>query len=73
MIRLAILTLLLAGCGTKQVGKPEIPASLLTPCVGLQQLEAGDGKTLTLWIKDAAVSYRLCADKHKRLVEAIKP
>ncbi|WP_428979925.1 Rz1-like lysis system protein LysC [Acinetobacter higginsii] len=59
-----------AGCQKSTVLlKPTIPANLIQPCLTLNQIEAGTGKDVLLWVVDTVAKYNECAAKVDALIE----
>lgn len=57
---------------TPQVIKPELPLELSEYCKPLERLGSGDGQTVALWIVETVSSYKVCAAKHKAVVDLLK-
>ena len=51
--------------------KPQ--ANLRQRCPDLQLLADGTAETILRWVVDTARAYRICQDRHGRLVEATAP
>ena len=50
-----------------------VPANLLEPCYGLQELESGQGKVIALWAVDTVGKYNDCAAKVDAYIKIHKP
>lgn len=70
-----ILALLVTGCANNVVVADDtrLAANLTQTCPPLNQLNAGDGKTITKWIVGTVDMYEDCRSRHSSLVEAVKP
>jgi hypothetical protein len=50
-----------------------VQANLLQPCPDLQRLEGNTGAEVLPWALATVKAYRVCQDRHRRLVEAVAP
>lgn len=71
---LLIFLLAISGCATK-LPQPNVrlPAELTTKCQPLTKLEGTSGADLLKNIVANAEIYYDCADRHDKLIEAVKP
>lgn len=60
------------GCQQSTHISPKIPTNLLEPCLDLQQLEDGMGRTLLLWSVDTVAKYNDCKGRHLAIIEVLK-
>jgi hypothetical protein len=75
LIILSIVPFLLVGCASsaRQSEPLAIPASLRQPCPTLTDPVNGTGAAVLRWSLETVEAYRLCADRHRALVEAVVP
>ena len=67
--------LTMQGCsafGQSSKGRSPPDASLTEPCPSLPLLTETTGNAALRWMIGAASDYNDCADKHRKLVEAVK-
>lgn len=68
------LIFILCGCSNISV-KPDVslPANLMTECRPLSKLDGMTGADILRNITENASTFYECADKHKALIEAVRP
>ncbi|MFW2077527.1 hypothetical protein ACG94X_07320 [Acinetobacter sp. ULE_I010] len=64
--------MILTGCQQSTHLSPVIPPSLFEPCLDLQKIESGPGKSVMLWSVDTVAKYNDCKARHGAIVEALK-
>jgi hypothetical protein len=65
----------LTGCASSMQRSQDVSpqASLRQPCPDLQSLPDSTGATLLRWALATVKDYRICQDRHGKLVEATAP
>lgn len=70
----ATCALMTTGCASSTPpSEAPIQASLRQPCPDLQSLEGTTGADVLPWAMVTVKAYRVCQDRHRRLVEAVAP
>lgn len=71
----AILVSMLTACASSTMQSQEVSpqASLRQRCPDLQSLPDSTGASLLRWALATVRDYRICQDRHERLVQAVEP
>ena len=66
---------MLTGCASSTMQSQEVApqASLRQRCPDLQSLPDSTGASLLRWALETVRDYRICQDRHDRLVQAVEP
>lgn len=72
LLILLCVTCLLTACGVSVKQPPAIPDDYLALCGKPDALADGKHATVEVWAIETATGYRVCAETHAKLVDAVK-
>lgn len=62
----------LGGCGSTLLSPPPLPSEFTAPCEAIKPIGANDFQTVEVWMLKSVEVSKVCAEKHKALVDAVK-